>query len=59
VIQNDIGTTDAHVIVEHVQGRLVSMTYTDLHAERLVFFQTMLQYRNFTLEAGRTAVAAG
>jgi uncharacterized protein Yka (UPF0111/DUF47 family) len=45
VIQNDIGTTDAHVIVIHVEGLTVSVTYTDLHAERLSFFQEMLKPR--------------
>jgi uncharacterized protein Yka (UPF0111/DUF47 family) len=58
VIQNDIGTTDAHVIVVHVQDRLVSVTYTDVHAERLAFFQSMLQPRTFKWEAGRTALLA-
>jgi uncharacterized protein Yka (UPF0111/DUF47 family) len=58
VIQNDIGTTDAHVIVVHVQDRVVSVTYTDVHAERLAFFQAMLQSRKFTWDAGRTAVLA-
>jgi uncharacterized protein Yka (UPF0111/DUF47 family) len=43
VIQNDIGTTDAHVIVIHVQDLAVSVTYTDVHAERLAFFQDMLK----------------
>jgi len=42
VIQNDIGTTDAHVVVVHVQDLTVSVTYTDVHADRLRFFQTML-----------------
>ena len=42
MIQNDIGTTDAHVIVIHVEGLTVNVTYTDLHAERLSFFQDML-----------------
>ncbi len=58
VIQNDIGTTDAHVIVIHVQDRLVSVTYTDVHAERLAFFQSMLKPRGFSWEAGKTAVLA-
>jgi uncharacterized protein Yka (UPF0111/DUF47 family) len=58
VIQNDIGTTDAHVIVVHVQDRLVSVTYTDVHAERLAFFQSMLQPRSFTWEASKTAILA-
>ena len=58
VIQNDIGTTDAHVIVVHVQDRVVSVTYTDVHAERLAFFQAMLQPQKFIWDAGRTAVLA-
>lgn len=58
VIQNDIGTTDAHVIVVHVRDRLVSVTYTDVHAERLAFFQSMLKPRAFAWEAGQTAILA-
>jgi uncharacterized protein Yka (UPF0111/DUF47 family) len=58
VIQNDIGTTDAHVIVVHVQDRLVSVTYTDVHAERLAFFQSMLLPKAFTWDAQRTAILA-
>ncbi len=42
VIQNDIGTTDAHVIVIHVEDRTVTVTYTDIHPERLRFFQDLL-----------------
>ncbi len=37
VLQNDIGTTDAHVLVVHVSGREVSITYTDVHLPRLLF----------------------
>ena len=58
VIQNDIGTTDAHVIVVHVQDRVVSVTYTDVRAERLAFFQAILQSRKFNWKAGRSAVLA-
>jgi uncharacterized protein Yka (UPF0111/DUF47 family) len=57
-IQNDIGTTDAHVIVIHVQGLAVSVTYTDVHAERLLFFQEILKPRAVMWEAERTAVLA-
>jgi uncharacterized protein Yka (UPF0111/DUF47 family) len=39
VIQNDIGTTDAHVLVVHVDGTRVTLTYTDVHMQRLLFFQ--------------------
>ncbi|HEX2769438.1 MAG TPA: hypothetical protein VHN12_09135, partial [Geobacteraceae bacterium] len=41
VIQNDIGTTDAHVLVVHVEGMRVTVTYTDNHLARLLFFQGM------------------
>ena len=39
VIQNDIGTTDAHVLVVHVEGGRVTLTYTDVHMQRLMYFQ--------------------
>src|SRR6185369_9564464 len=41
VIQNDLGTTDAHVLVVHVEGLCVTTTYTDNHLPRLLFFQAM------------------
>lgn len=41
VIQNDIGTTDAHVLVVHVEGLKVTVTYTDVHMQRLLFFQSL------------------
>jgi uncharacterized protein Yka (UPF0111/DUF47 family) len=39
IIQNDIGTTDAHVLVVHVNGLEVSFIYTDVHRVRLQFFK--------------------
>ena len=41
LIQNDIGETDAHVMVIDVQGMEVSLTYTDVHMPRLLFFQSL------------------
>ena len=41
VIQNDIGETDAHVVVVRVTGSSATITYTDVHLERLVFFQRL------------------
>lgn len=41
VIQNDIGTTDAHVLVVHVEPPKVTMTHTDVHLQRLLFFQSL------------------
>ena len=39
LIQNDIGTTDAHVLVVRVDDLAVTLTYTDVHRARLKFFQ--------------------
>lgn len=41
IIQNDIGNTDAHVLVVHVEGVHLTVTYTDNHLPRLLFFQGM------------------
>lgn len=38
VIQNDIGTTDAHVLVVTVADDAVTVTYTDVHRARAKFF---------------------
>jgi uncharacterized protein Yka (UPF0111/DUF47 family) len=43
VIQNDIGMTDAHVLVVHVQPGRVRLTYTDVHIDRLIFFQGLFE----------------
>jgi CHAD domain-containing protein/uncharacterized protein Yka (UPF0111/DUF47 family) len=41
VIQNDIGMTEAHVLVVHVEPTRVTLTYTDVHIDRLIFFQNL------------------
>ncbi|HUO89845.1 MAG TPA: DUF47 family protein [Rhizomicrobium sp.] len=38
IIQNDIGTTDAHVLLASVEGLRLSVTHSDIHAPRLDFF---------------------
>ena len=38
LIQNDIGTTDAHVVVIAVTKNAVTVTYTDVHLARAKFF---------------------
>jgi uncharacterized protein Yka (UPF0111/DUF47 family) len=38
LIQNDIGTTDAHVVVIAVKKNSVTVTYTDVHRARAKFF---------------------
>lgn len=42
LIQNDIGTNDAHVLVMQVQGLALSVTYSDLHRTRFDFFRATL-----------------
>jgi uncharacterized protein Yka (UPF0111/DUF47 family) len=58
VIQNDIGTTDAHVIVIHVEGLSVTITCTDVHLERLAFFRQMLARRAVSWNEGRMEQSA-
>ena len=41
VIQNDIGVTEAHVLVIAVTPATVTITYTDVHMPRLAFFQSL------------------
>lgn len=43
VVQNDLGETDAHVLVIRVLERLVTITYTDVHLVRLLFFQRLFE----------------
>jgi uncharacterized protein Yka (UPF0111/DUF47 family) len=43
ILQNDIGTTEAHVLVVHVEDRAVDVTYTDVHMARLMFFQALFE----------------
>ncbi len=54
MIQNDIGTTDAHVIVIHVEDLAVTITHTDVHLERLQFFKGMLDVFPVAWEPVRT-----
>jgi hypothetical protein len=47
-IQNDIGETDAHVVVIAVEHDAVTVTYTDVHLARAKFFIGL--FRNFAVE---------
>jgi hypothetical protein len=60
-IENDLGSTDAHVVVIHVVDHEVTLTYTDVHRSRVRFFQDLLQAYRVTwtptpLTAGSTYV---
>jgi hypothetical protein len=50
VIQNDIGMTDAHVVVVNVEGLMVSVIYTDIHMPRLQFFQGLFEAQGMMWE---------
>ena len=41
MIQNDIGATDADVVVVAVKGNAVTITYTDVHLVRAKFFMAL------------------
>ncbi len=43
IIENDIGTTDAHVLVLHIEGLIATLTCTDVHPQRLSFFQSLFK----------------
>jgi CHAD domain-containing protein/uncharacterized protein Yka (UPF0111/DUF47 family) len=59
IIQNDIGTTDAHVLIVHVEGLKVTLTHTDIHIERLVFFQNLFAGFAVAWEDTRSRRATG
>ena len=42
LIQNDLGTTSAHVVVLTIEGLSAALIYTDVHRRRLEFFQSLL-----------------
>ena len=42
LLQNDIGTNDAHVLVLQITAHAITLTYSDLHRIRLEFFQSLL-----------------
>lgn len=47
-IQNDLGTTDAHVVVLHVEQLTVTVIYSDIHRRRIEFLKTMLGQQGVT-----------
>lgn len=48
VIQNDIGETDAHVVVIAIDADAVTVTYTDVHLARVKFFAAL--FNDFAVE---------
>jgi len=54
LIQNDIGVTDAHVLVINVVESTVSVIYTDVHMQRLDFFQSLFDAWKVTWQDTRS-----
>jgi len=48
IIQNDIGETDAHVVMIGVEANGITITYTDVHLARAKFFTNL--FRNVALQ---------
>jgi uncharacterized protein Yka (UPF0111/DUF47 family) len=46
IVQNDIGTTDAHVLVIGVEGLSVTVTHSDVHSARAKFFVNLFDRFN-------------
>jgi uncharacterized protein Yka (UPF0111/DUF47 family) len=59
VIENDIGTTDAHVLVVHVRGNGAVVTYTDVHPRRAEFFMSLFERAGARWDATRSQTAEG
>lgn len=57
-IQNDLGTTDAHIVVVHVEALSATIVYSDIHRRRVQFLQQMLAERNVAWEASTRASAS-
>ncbi len=53
MIQNDLGTTDAHVLIAYVEGRQLSVTHSDIHWRRLDFFCRRLDRFSWTVSNRR------
>ncbi|RTE89642.1 MULTISPECIES: hypothetical protein [Bradyrhizobium] len=59
LIQNDIGTTDAHVVVIAVKKNAVTVTYTDVHLARAKFFISLFENFEATWSGLDRHTAAG
>jgi hypothetical protein len=56
-IQNDLGGTPSHVLVIHIAGLSVTLTYADVHRSRIRFLQELLQ--PYDVQWTRGATPAG
>src|SRR5262249_3471806 len=56
-IQNDLGATQNHVLVIHVEGLFATLMYADIHRSRIRFLQEMLQTYDVQWPRGETAAS--
>jgi uncharacterized protein Yka (UPF0111/DUF47 family) len=42
MIQNDVGETDAHVVILEIEDGRLELTYTDVHDKRIEFFSSLM-----------------
>jgi len=59
LIQNDIGATAAHVLMLRIAGAEARVTYSDVHPQRLRFFQNMLNASSVVWEDLHSQQARG
>jgi uncharacterized protein Yka (UPF0111/DUF47 family) len=59
IVENDVGTTDAHVLVVTIEGRRAAVTSADVHVQRLGFLQRLLSTFPMTWEDTRSRRAPG
>jgi uncharacterized protein Yka (UPF0111/DUF47 family) len=59
ILENDVGTTDAHVLVVTVEGLRATITSADVHVQRLGFFQRMLSRFSVRWDDTRSRRAPG
>ncbi|MGO8919485.1 MAG: DUF47 family protein [Stellaceae bacterium] len=59
LIQNDIGTTEAHVLVIKVTGLTVTVTYSDVHLPRVRFLQALCVEAGIAWEDVRSRAVSG
>src|SRR5262249_23990518 len=64
ILENDIGETAAHVLVLRVEGSKIEIVHTDVHLQRLQFFQGLfsgvpVSWKDTNARAARGALGAG
>lgn len=57
LIQNDVGTTEAHVLILRVEGLNATVTSTDVHPARLRFFESLFEAYPVRWQSGATETA--